>query len=229
MAGSKTFDNVELFSPLSSEQRAAIAAKCRWRQIGAHSQILGYLDDTDDVYFVTEGRVRVAVYSASGREVSFRDVGAGEFFGEFAALDPAPRSANVITLTETVVAIMPAETFRDLIRTWPSISLALLRHMTRLVRLYSERVIEFSTLGVKNRVHAELLRLAMEHAAGTPAVLIRPAPTHAELAARIATHREAVTRELNDLARRGVIELKRGAIMVFDMERLAELVRGEVE
>ena len=96
MAAPASFDGVELFAQLSPAQRDAVAGKCQWRNVSAHSQILGYLDESDDVYFVIEGRVRVAVYSRGGREVSFRDLGEGEFFGEFAALDPAPRSANVI-------------------------------------------------------------------------------------------------------------------------------------
>jgi CRP/FNR family cyclic AMP-dependent transcriptional regulator len=47
-------------------------------------------------------------------------------------------------------------------------------------------------------------------------------PTHSEIASRISTHREAVTRELNRLSRLGIIERKGGAILVKDVKRLAD-------
>ena len=51
-----------------------------------------------------------------------------------------------------------------------------------------------------------------------------PAPTHVEIASRVSTHREAVTRELNRLFRIGIIEQRGGTLLVKDVERLAEMV-----
>jgi CRP-like cAMP-binding protein len=50
-----------------------------------------------------------------------------------------------------------------------------------------------------------------------------PAPTHAEIATLVGTHREAVTRELNELARLGVLEKRRGKLLIRDMKRLSAL------
>jgi hypothetical protein len=54
----------------------------------------------------------------------------------------------------------------------------------------------------------------------------RPCPTHTEIAARVSTHREAVTRELTRLARIGLIEREKNALVVTDLERLAEMVHA---
>jgi CRP-like cAMP-binding protein len=99
---------------------------------------------------------------------------------------------------------------------------AILRHLTTQVRALTERVFEFSTLAVRNRVHAELVRLARDHG-GNDAV-IRPAPTHTEIASRISTHREAVTRELNRLEDLGLIVREGRSLRVHDLERLQAMV-----
>jgi hypothetical protein len=98
-------------------------------------------------------------------------------------------------------------------RNHPSVMLAVLHHLTARIRELTERVFEFSTLAVRNRVHAELVRLAREHGGGKQAV-IRPAPTHSEMASRISTHREAVTRELSRLHELGIIAREGRALRV---------------
>ena len=69
----------------------------------------------------------------------------------------------------------------------------------------STRVIELGTLSVRNRIHAKLLRLSRPSATERNTAIISPIPTHANIASFISTHREAITRELNDLARAGRI------------------------
>ena len=76
----------------------------------------------------------------------------------------------------------------------------------REIRELTTRVFEFSTLAVRYRIQAEILRLAELSACTGKVAHIVPAPTHAEIASRTSTHREAVTRELNRLAQMGILE-----------------------
>jgi CRP/FNR family transcriptional regulator, cyclic AMP receptor protein len=94
------------------------------------------------------------------------------------------------------------------------------------IRKMSERVFEVSALGVRERVRRELLRLATEGTAFRNGVVIQPAPTHYEIAARIGSHREAVTREFNRLESENIIEVRRKQIRIIDLERLKH-VDGE--
>jgi CRP-like cAMP-binding protein len=87
---------------------------CVWRRYEPGESIVGYLDTSDDVFFVTAGKVRVTIYSHAGKIVSFGELGAGEVFGEYAAIDHCPRSASVEALTGCLVALMPANAFRRL-------------------------------------------------------------------------------------------------------------------
>ena len=87
------------------------------------------------------------------------------------------------------------------------------------------RVYEFSTLAVRYRIQAEILRLAGLSAPRHGTIInIVPAPTHAELASCTSTHREAVTRELNRLAKIGILEQRNRELWITDVERLAALV-----
>jgi CRP-like cAMP-binding protein len=220
----ETLDGIELFENFSVRDLKAVAKRCHWRQYTADQQIVGHLDQTRDVFFIVESSVRAVIYSPAGKEISFRDISAGDMFGEFSAIDGQPRSAHVIALTDSLIASLSADEFWQVLRDYPIVAEATLKRLTKQLRILSERVFEFSALTVKNRIHAELLRLARDHSRGANKAAISPVPTHAEIASRVSTHREAVTRELNDLTRAGLIERRHGVLIIRDVEHLARMV-----
>ncbi len=222
--GGQTLSAIELFSDLADQDIKALNRTCGWRRYEADQHIVGHQDPTTDVYFIVSGQIRVIVYSPAGKEVAFRDLGVGQSFGELSAIDGEPRSANVFALSPSLLASMKAEAFRKVLRENPEVAANVMLHLAGLVRRLSDRVVEFSVLAVKNRIHAELLRLARDHGAGANEAVISPAPTHADIASRVSAHREAVTRELNALARDGLFERRGGALVVSDVARLALLV-----
>ena len=184
--------------------------------------MLDYESGGTDLFFVLQGHVRVSI-AAAGREVILRDIHDGEFFGELAAIDQRPRSAGILAITDTLVARMPAGVFRQVVHEHPDVCDQLLHTLVGQIRTQANRVNEQSNLGVRQRLYAELLRLARKPLGGGPPV-VSPPPTHAELAARVSSHREAITRELNALARNGLIERRRGAIALLDAIRLREMI-----
>jgi CRP-like cAMP-binding protein len=221
-----TLSGIELFRGLSDSELATLAKLCRWHRYASADQIIGNQDETTDVFFIASGRVCATIYAASGKEVSFRDLGAGKSIGELSAVDGAPRSANVIALTDTVLASMPAEIFRNVLRDHPDVSARMMAYLVDLVRKLSDRVVEYSVLTVRNRIHAELLRLAREQIVDGNTATLSPAPKHADIAGRVATHREAVTRELNVLVGEGCMERRPGALVISDVSRLERLVKA---
>jgi CRP-like cAMP-binding protein len=119
---------------------------------------------------------------------------------------------------------MPGSTFRELLDSEPGLAQALLPRLVKTIRALTTRVYEFSTLAVNNRIQAELLRLASLAPKEGKGARLKPAPTHAEIASRVSTHREAVTRELNRLSRIGLIERQTGTLIVCDLDRLAAML-----
>ncbi|MFT5132754.1 MAG: CRP/FNR family cyclic AMP-dependent transcriptional regulator, partial [Gammaproteobacteria bacterium] len=153
-----TLAAIDLFSDLSLDERNDIALSCRGQQYQANELILSHKETTNDVFFIVSGTVRVTIYSNLGKEITFRDVLAGQMFGELSAIDGEPRSAHVIANTVATIVFITPGNFWRLLSTYPVIAQRTLKYLTRLIRLLSDRVIEFSALDVKNRIHAELLR-----------------------------------------------------------------------
>ncbi len=219
---------IGIFAGIPPNDLEKLAKRLRWKRYREDQQIINHLDDSTDVFLVIEGVVRVIIYSPSGKEIAFRDIAAGEHFGELAAIDHLPRSATVSALTDSLIASMSADLFWEILRTYPDVTVTLVKELAGSVRALTERVFEFTALAVANRVHAELLRLARDHMIDDNTAMIRPVPTHAEIASRISTHREAVTRELNQLSHDGLVKRQSGTLFVRDVERLARLVRDVV-
>ncbi len=215
---------IALLEGLATATLEALARECAWRNVAAGQQIVSRDAKDRDAYLIVAGRARVTIYSAAGRQVTFRDLGAGEFFGDIAAIDGMPRSADVVALESTLVASMSPAVFRRLLREQPDVAERVLRGLASLVRRLSERVIDLSTLGVQSRIHAELLRRARAAGVNGNTVRIAPAPKHADLASQVSTYREQVTRELSALAKAGILGKEDGAMVVRDVARLERLV-----
>jgi CRP/FNR family cyclic AMP-dependent transcriptional regulator len=227
MTGTGNLSRIALLEGVPAATLDLLARRCRWLRVPTRRPVVDHLDRSTEVFFLVSGAVRVTLYSAAGREVAFRDLRAGDFFGELSAIDGEPRSASAVALTESQLAALSADGFRELLRDHPEVAERVMRRLTRLIRLLTERVLEFSTLNVPNRVHAELLRLARERGPIDNRAVIVPAPTHADIAHRISTHREAVTRELNRLARAGILERRPGTLVIRDFDRLQALVEED--
>ena len=215
---------IALFEGLDGACLDQLAQACDWRTIAARQPLLSRAAGGGDVYFLVSGRVRITTYASSGRQVTFRDCEAGEHFGDLSAIDGEPRSVDVVTLESSLLASLSPEAFRALLRDDPLIAERVMRHLTALVRQLSERVIDLSTLGVTNRLHAELLRMA--HAAGIEGqrARIHPVPAHAVLASQISTNREQVTRELGALVKCGLLLKEGRALVITDVPRLERMV-----
>ena len=218
---------ITLLQSLDPAALHALERRCSWRRWAAGEQIIDRENDTNDVYFIVRGRARVVDYSMSGhREVVFDEIAAGGFFGELAAIDGEPRSANIVAVQETVTASLSAAAFIDILFEHRELGLALMRRLTEMIRQSTVRIMDLSTLGANNRIYAELLRLA-KTGGGLPRnqAVIHPIPVHSDIAARVSTTRETVARVLSELTHRGLLRRDHDSLMILDLEAFTQLVR----
>jgi CRP/FNR family transcriptional regulator, cyclic AMP receptor protein len=223
-APAENLASVELLSTLTGAERGAVEKRCRWKRFNKDEQIIDRETDSTDVYFIAAGAVRIVNYSLAGREITFDDIEAGGYFGELAALDGAKRSASVVATTATLTASLDAAAFREVLATHPTIALALLQRLARVIRQSTGRIMDLSSLGAHNRIYAELLREARAGGLEGNRAMIKPIPVHADLAGRVSTTRETVARVLNDLARKKIVEREKGALAILDVRRLSAMV-----
>jgi CRP/FNR family transcriptional regulator, cyclic AMP receptor protein len=213
-----------LLQGLAPERLDALARECAWRHFKPEQRIISRASTDRDLYFIVTGRVRVTTYSATGRQVTFRDFGAGEHFGEVAAIDGMGRSADVIGLASGLLASLSPSALHRLLREEPAVAEHLLRGLAGMVRRLSDRLIDLSTLGVHHRLHVELLRLAREAGVRDNRACLDPAPKHADLASQVSTYREQVTRELSALSRQGLLGKDGRSLLLLDVARLERMV-----
>ena len=210
-------ERLGLFSSMTPPARREALDRVRLIRARKGQALLSKGDTSTDTFFVLEGRLQVLLYSASGREISLRDLAESDMFGEMSGIDGESRSASIIAITDSRLLVMSRTDFKAAIESSPEAALWLLRQLTARIRSLTDRVFELSALNVQSRLHCELLRMAAKSPTGLE---ISPAPTHAELANRIGTHREAVTREMRVLAAQNIIKTGRRRLEFVDLERL---------
>lgn len=210
---------VRLLRALPATECAALAARCGWRHYRAGQTIIARDSGERDFLFVVEGRAQVIDVTDRGREVVYAEIAAGGHVGELAAIDGGPRSANVVAVTDCLIAALPVAGFRALLLRHAQISLDLLEDVVRMVRVADLRITELSTMGAVERICRELLRRAEPHQGDAP-LAVRDLPTQETLAALTGTTRETVGKIIMQLAHAGLVRRRQRSRLLIDLERV---------
>ena len=222
---------IPLFAGLDPDVAERLAARCRFVDYEPDAVIIDHMDTSTEVRFVVSGDVRVVMRVAEGREYILNDGGPGDFFGELSAIDGGGRSANVVAVTRVHCCLMPATVFHEAIDADADVRWSIMERLVLLVRRLSEKVAEYSFLQAKHRVYAELMRMSVPRRGMEGERVVSPPPVQRELADRIGSRREVVSRVLGEMERLGVVERTRGALVLTDVPRLEAMIRegwGEV-
>lgn len=224
MGDQQTLKNIRLLEGLSEEVIEQVNQQCRWRTYQSGEQIIDRQAESTDVFFIVSGRVRIVIYTLGGKEITLDDFTEGAQFGEMAAIDGLPRSASVMAIDDALLAAMPQTRFMSLLTGHPIVAERVLRNMAHIIRISNERIMDLSTLGAANRVHAEVLRQARDNMVGEDEALISPMPIHSDIGSRISSTRETVARVMNDLARKGFVERQKNGLVVRNITALSQMV-----
>ncbi len=192
-----------------------------------NQQIIEQKDRSTDFHLIVSGTVRAKGLSPEGKEVTYGEIGPGCLFGEFAALDNDPRSSSVIAIEDVHALKMPSTALLNVVESDGKVALKLLLSLVEKSRKQTERIYEFTVLAVRQRIQHEILRLANVKIAdcndqNPDGPIVVEIPTHQELANRLSTHREAITRELRHLASAGYIKSNKHTLLIQDYQKLAE-------
>jgi len=161
-------------------------------------------DRTDQIYLIETGKVSAFFLGPQGHDVPLPELGAGDVVGDLPSMGGGEPATYFQAAEETVALVMSQGQFLETFRSQPDfaerVGRALYARLRALQRLY----IEGRLLPMKTRLYAELIRCGVRDGHGR--LCISPMPTHAELARRIASQRETVTKQMSQLAKLGVIE-----------------------
>ncbi len=214
---------IKLFEGLGDADYEWIAEKINVKVYKKNNEVINKNDEDKDVIFIISGQLKVVVYSPNGREVVIDEVYEGDYVGEMACITNSARTSSVIAAEKSKLAFMKGADFKELAKS-NKISEKLLADMAEMLKKSTVRITDLSLLDAPHRVCAEILRLAEDSGITEGRAVVYPVPTHAEIANRVGTTRETVTRILSDLQKKDVFIKEGDMIIISDINILKSMI-----
>lgn len=222
-AAVRAVNTISYFAGLREELRAQVADLLVVQDFPARTAVLREGEEAHGFYFLYRGKARIFRAGPEGREQTFRLVQPGETFGEVPVLDGGVNPATVETLEPSEVVLVPAKVLFSLAEQFPEIAFAMLRHVARRLRTFTELVEQMGQQTVRSRLSRYLYHLAREEGVATKeGVLVRRTLTQQDLASLVGSVREVVSRTLHAMEEDGIVEVRRKEILVRDLAALRE-------
>jgi len=213
-----------LFAGLSDRELNRLARDLHSSSCLAGETIFNQGDRGDAVYIVKAGRVRIYVPTKEGQEISVVFYGPGEMFGEMALVDRKPRSATAEAMEDTVVLAMGSRQFYWHLQENYQLALNVMQLLSRRLRETTDQVRSMASMDVSRRTIQALLQLAKRQGVPSSDGIRLGRLTQQDLASLIGTSRESVNRALRALARKGLVAVVQGEIVIKEAEALKELL-----
>ncbi len=214
-----TITSIPFLTGLPEAAISPVIANAAIRKHPANQMILLENDWGGSVYFVLSGWLKIRTYNADGREITLNIVGRGEIVGEMAALEQAPRSTDVLSLTPVTIANIPAEDFVRLLSTEPLAGMRLAQLMARRLRQVNRRL-RLRESNSASRVADTLLFLVEGQGKNSEKGVEIPNLPHRELSSMSGLARETVTRVLTKMEAGGLIARNHDILLIPDVAAL---------
>ncbi|MCB0628982.1 MAG: Crp/Fnr family transcriptional regulator [Lewinella sp.] len=217
------FEQFPLFECLNQDEKEELAGMMKTEIKPRYSMIYMPGDNSDHIYFLAKGTVKIGTHSSDGKEVIKSLIHPLAMFGELGIIGETHRQDYAQALREDVlVYILKNSDFRQIMRknfdlcsqVMSSFGQRLMQAENKLESLIFKdartRIIDF----IKNSVSDRGRRVGFE-------MLLKHSLTHQDIANITCTSRQTVTLVLNDLKKSDLIYFNRGKILVRDMAKLA--------
>lgn len=201
---------IPLFEGVSDADLRALADRTAVRSYPKQAIIVNEGDESDSLYLIVSGRVKIYLADEHGKELILAIKGPGQYFGEM-VLDGEARSASVMTLEPSQFAVLSRADFRAFLLAHAEVALQLVHNLIRVARGLNRSVRNLAMLDVYGRVARILLELAVER---DGKLVIPERLTQKDIAARVGASREMINRILRDLTTGGYVSVQDGRITI---------------
>ncbi len=209
---------VPLFSSFSDQQLSSLLSCVQHRRYPRNSFIVRTGDETDALYIILSGRVKVLIPDDQGREVILSIMGAHDFFGEMGLLDDQPRSASVETLEPCEMLRISKAGFAAFLKDNFDLAMLIIRNLVKRLRDADRKIESLALIDVYGRVARLLLDMAQEVEGRW---IVAQAPPKQEIAHMIGASREMVSRVMKHLQEKGLIRAEKRKIILLDRQSMA--------
>lgn len=183
-------------------------------------------EDSDKIYFIFEGRVKIGAFNEDGKEITKAILGKGEVFGELAAIGEGKRRDFAVAMEKSTVCVLPATDIKSMIKENQGLSGFLMNIMGRKVLETEQRLESLVFKDSRSRIVEFLHNMAIKKGQKVGfEVVVRNFITHQEIANMTATSRQTVTTILNELRNANVLTFDRRRLLIRDMDKLKKEIK----
>jgi len=210
-----------LFAHVDDDGLRALAELMRHRRYRRNEVVFHQDDVADSLHIVVSGRVKIVLPSEEGDEAIIASLRRGDFFGELALLDGAPRSTTATAVEPTETLALPRDQFQRLLAEDARLVTALLRALASELRRLTGHVEELHFLDLAGRLSMRLARLARDNDPDAQGRIELNWPfTQSDLASMIGGTRQSVNKLLSGLVEEGLVEIEHETLIITDLARL---------
>ena len=204
-------EDISLFSCLDDGALRNFEEVAVRKQFPKNAIIFSKGDESDSLYIVLDGKVKAVIHDEEGKEIVLAEIGAGEYFGEMAALDGVPRSATIVTKEPTAMLIIHRNDFKNVLSANPDMVFNLVTVLLERLRRADQMIESLALRDVHGRVASLLMQSAEPQG---PEWVLEGRMTHQEIANRVGSSREMVSKILAELVEAGHISIEKRQITI---------------
>lgn len=219
---------IPIFSALDDDQLRALSQRFVPKHFSRGQVVFEEGRAAQGLYVVASGAVRIYKSSAEGREQELTIERAGNSIAEIPLFDGAPYPASAATVEDSDLLFLSRSDFDALCREHPQVPLKVLAAVGRRLRQLVAIIEELSFRTVRHRLALLLVEEAETHGRKShEGIQFTLTPTNQEIASRIGTVRELVSRNLGHFEGARLIERRSRDILIRDMEALKKIAGRE--
>lgn len=213
-----------LFSGLPEEHLGEVAAIAVRRQLAKGETLFGDGEPATGFYLLAAGSMKLCKVSPDGREKVLHFVHPNETFAEAAFFGDGKYPAEARALEKGEVLFFPREAFMGLLERNPRFSLNLIVSLSLLLRRFARQIEELSFADAPARLAAYLIELAAKKSTTFQGkTYLDLDMKKGELASRLGTVSETLSRTLRKFREEGIIEVEGSRVIILNMERLQSM------
>lgn len=217
----------EFFRNMSPEALRGLAERAEVRRLEAGEFLFSAGEPSRGLFVVVEGWTRAFRHGADGREQVIHEDGPGSTFPEVALFDDGPYPSTVVATHDTTLLFLRKDDVKRFLLAHPEAALSALRILSRRLRRTTGMVEKLALLEVSQRVAGYLVQQIPPEASRRSTIEVELKHTNQDIADRVGTVREVVSRSFANFQRRGWLEKDNRVVRIKDVEALKRHAAGE--
>jgi len=212
MDTSNIIKNIDIFKGLTADEFNLLCKSIKTKFVKKNTLIFSKGDENQSIYILKEGCVDVFILTETGKELILSSLGQGDYFGELSLLDSEPVSANIIATTDSILFMLNKMDLFQIMKNNSFVLSNVINHLCVKVRDLTDKVESFALLDVYHRFTLLLTDLSETNKQGLS--VVDRSLTHKNIALRIGSSREMVSRIIRDLESGGYISIENKVITI---------------